>query len=123
MPADAIVDRLDYELSKKFFLGDAFPYINLDCFAPDIMSAFIGANLDNSSSHVWFKPSEGITILHLDKDNKTTFEGIHFLPTDEITTQQGDLNRIIHIKVICIIYNLYIFPRVKDFRIYLRPLC
>ena len=54
----ALIDRLDYELSTFTFLGDSFPYINLDCFGPGIAAAFMGASLDNSGGNVWFFPPE-----------------------------------------------------------------
>ena len=58
IPAEEIIDRLDYELSRKKFLGDAFPRVNFDCFGPGVLSAFCGARLDNSSGAVWFFPQE-----------------------------------------------------------------
>ena len=38
------------------FLGDAYPYVNLDSFGPGVAAAFLGARLDNSSGRVWFFP-------------------------------------------------------------------
>ena len=52
--AESIIDRIDYELSKNDYYGDAFPMFNMDCFGPGIVSAFLGANLDNSTGYVWF---------------------------------------------------------------------
>jgi 5-methyltetrahydrofolate--homocysteine methyltransferase len=74
IPAEKLVDRLDYELSKYEFLGDCFPYVNLDAFGPGVLAAFCGARLDNSSGGVWFhaeKISE-ISDIHIkfDPDNK-----------------------------------------------------
>jgi hypothetical protein len=71
---EELVDRIDYELSKLKFLGDAFPYFNLDCYGPGVMAAMVGARLDNSSGRVWFFPKEEreITDIHIayDPDNE-----------------------------------------------------
>ncbi len=68
--AEEIIDRLDYELSTRVFLGDAFPYVNLAAFGPGIMAAFCGARIDNSTGSVWFFPQEErpITDIHLQYD-------------------------------------------------------
>lgn len=58
IPAEALVDRIDYELSTKMFLGDAYPRVNLDAFGPGILAAMLGARLDNSSGRVWFFPPD-----------------------------------------------------------------
>ncbi len=70
IPAEALIDRLDYELSRYEYLGDAFPYVNFDCFGPGVAAAFLGAKLDNSSGKVWFHPKEIVPIdeLHLEYD-------------------------------------------------------
>lgn len=56
IPAEALIDRLDYELSKYTYLGDAFPRINFDSFGPGLVAAFLGARLDNTTGRVWFHP-------------------------------------------------------------------
>ncbi len=56
-PEDAI-DAIDYILSSVEFLGDAYPYFNMDVFGPGVISAYMGGRLDNSSGQVWFYPSE-----------------------------------------------------------------
>lgn len=63
--ADALIDRIDYELSKYIYLGDAFPFVNLDAFGPGVIAAFLGARLDNSSGRVWFHPQEDVDIADL----------------------------------------------------------
>ncbi|MBI9108266.1 MAG: hypothetical protein JEZ04_16080 [Spirochaetales bacterium] len=67
---EGLIDRLDYELCRQTYLGDSFPFINLDCFGPGLASAFMGARADNSTGGVWFEPVEKIPIsrLHLDYD-------------------------------------------------------
>ncbi|MBI9105862.1 MAG: hypothetical protein JEZ04_03900 [Spirochaetales bacterium] len=68
--AEEIIDRLDYELCRQTYLGDAFPFVNLDCFGPGVASAFMGARADNSTGGVWFEPVEEVPIskLHLEYD-------------------------------------------------------
>ncbi|MEI8313146.1 MAG: hypothetical protein WCH98_20545, partial [Verrucomicrobiota bacterium] len=70
---EQIIDRIDYDLSCYHFLGDAFPYFNMDCFGPGIVAAFLGAKLDNSSGRVWFHPPADTPIAELhfqfDPDN------------------------------------------------------
>ena len=66
-----LIDRIDYELSRKVYLGDAFPWVNMDVFGPGVAAAFMGARLDNSSGRVWFWPpqqDQPITELHLEYD-------------------------------------------------------
>lgn len=66
--AEELVDRIDWELSQRVYLGDAFPYFNMDCFGPGVAAAFAGARLDNSSGRVWFWPPEDRPIqeIHLE---------------------------------------------------------
>lgn len=70
IPASEIIDRIDYELSQNLYLGDSFPYFNMDCFGPGVVAAFLGARLDNSTGGVWFHPEEvlPITELHFEYD-------------------------------------------------------
>jgi 5-methyltetrahydrofolate--homocysteine methyltransferase len=73
IPVADLVDRIDWELSRLHYLGDAYPVFNLDCFGPGVLAAFVGARLDNSTGRVWFHPPKPtpITDLHLayDPDN------------------------------------------------------
>lgn len=73
IPVDALVDRMDWELSRRVFLGDAYPYVNLDSFGPGVMAAFLGAKLNVVNGHIWFQPVSHLPIqdLHLtyDPDN------------------------------------------------------
>jgi len=70
IPAEDLVDRLDWELSRRWYLGDAYPYFNMDCFGPGVMAAFLGARLDNSTGGVWFHPPREMDIrdLHFEYD-------------------------------------------------------
>lgn len=70
IPAKDVIDRLDHELSRFEFLGDAFPYVNFDSFGPGVIAAFLGATLDNSTGGVWFHPKEILPIeeLHFEYD-------------------------------------------------------
>ena len=73
IPADALIDRLDFELSKQVYLGDAFPMVSMDMFGPGVAAAMMGARLDNSTGGVWFHPARHLPIeeIHLtyDPDN------------------------------------------------------
>jgi len=73
VPVEDLVDRLDWELSSREFLGDAFPCVRLDSFGPGIAAAFMGARLDNLSGRVWFLPpaAQPIEAIHFryDADN------------------------------------------------------
>ena len=53
--AEQIVDRWDYDLSTRRFLGDAFPHVWPD-FGPGILAAFVGGDADASNGTVWFYP-------------------------------------------------------------------
>lgn len=68
--AESIVDRIDYELSKNEYYGDAYPMFNMDCFGPGVIAAFLGAKLDNSTGSVWFHAPEKkhISELHFEYD-------------------------------------------------------
>lgn len=70
IPAKDIADRIEYELSKNIYLGDAFPFFNLDCFGPGVVAAFIGACPDNSTGRVWFHPVKELSIkeIHFEYD-------------------------------------------------------
>lgn len=65
IPADKVIDRIDYELSQFSYLGDAFPYFNMDCFGPGVLAAFLGARLDNSTGRVWFHSNDDSDISRL----------------------------------------------------------
>lgn len=55
---EALIERLDYELSQTLFLGDSFPIVNFNSFGPGVAAAFCGARLSNESGRVWFFPEE-----------------------------------------------------------------
>jgi 5-methyltetrahydrofolate--homocysteine methyltransferase len=65
--AEELVDRIDYELASYTFLGDSYPWVNLDCFGPGVLAAMLDARLDNSSGRVWFWPPADLPIqeIHL----------------------------------------------------------
>lgn len=76
LPVDGLIDRLDWELSRKTFLGDAFPLVNLDIFGPGVVAAFAGAILDNSSGRVWFHPpwpDRPISDMHIQLDPESVW--------------------------------------------------
>lgn len=55
---EAIVDRWDYDLSRRRFLGDAFPTVWLD-MGPGVLAAFMGGRAEPGSGTTWFHPAEG----------------------------------------------------------------
>lgn len=67
---EELIDRIDYELSRRVYLGDAYPFFNMDCFGPGVAAAFLGARLDNSSGQVWFFPPDQRPIkdIHFEYD-------------------------------------------------------
>ena len=70
VPAGDLIDRIDYELSKNIYLGDSFPYYNMDCFGPGVVAAFLGAVPDNSTGNIWFEPEEIVDLkdMHFQYD-------------------------------------------------------
>ncbi len=74
VPAEDIIDRIDYDLSCQKFLGDAFPAF-LPNFGPGVMAAFVGAVLEASieTGTCWFHPREAKKLsdlaLEYDPDN------------------------------------------------------
>ena len=60
---DQIVDRWAYDLSRKRFLGDAFPCFWVD-FGPGIVADFVGGKAVPKDGTVWFYPGkfEGMDI-------------------------------------------------------------
>ena len=70
VPAADLIDRIDYELSTRVYLGDAYPRVNLDAFGPGVIAAMLGAKLDNSTGQVWFHPPDDTPAaeLHFEYD-------------------------------------------------------
>ena len=71
VPPQAVVDRWDYDLSCRTFLGDAFPRIWPN-FGPGVMAAFLGAELHATidAKTVWFHPTADreIADIHFEYD-------------------------------------------------------
>ncbi|MBD3386680.1 hypothetical protein GF407_17390 [candidate division KSB1 bacterium] len=57
IPAETIVDRLDYHLQSTLYMGDAFPQYWPN-FGPGVMAAILGASLQNGLGTVWFHPPD-----------------------------------------------------------------
>ncbi len=55
--AGEIVDRWDYDLSCRHYLGDCFPSIWPN-FGPGVAAAFLGCEIENTDHSSWFKPRE-----------------------------------------------------------------
>lgn len=64
--AEAIVDRWDYDLSRQYFLGDAFPCVWPN-FGAGVIAAFLGCEADVADDTVWFNPLPATPLrdLHL----------------------------------------------------------
>ena len=71
---EMMIDRLDYDLSRCRWLGDAFPSMWVD-FGPGVMAAFMGAAAKPDNGTVWFHPDEPQTIteLQFNYDAKNTW--------------------------------------------------
>jgi len=54
---EEIVDRWDYDLSCREFLGDSFPWVFPD-LGPGVLAAFMGARTQQATGTVWFHPNE-----------------------------------------------------------------
>lgn len=70
IPPEDLIDRLDYDLSCRWFLGDAYPRIEMSAFGPGVAAAFLGARLDGSTGQVWFHPArkQPIRDIHFEYD-------------------------------------------------------
>lgn len=72
IPAEAIVDRWDYDLSATRYLGDAFPQVRPN-FGPGVIAAFMGCPLENGEDTVWFHALEDSDLstltLRVDENN------------------------------------------------------
>ncbi len=55
VPAEKIIDRMDFELSRTKFMGDAFPHFWPN-FGPGVIAAFLGCKLENGKNTTWFYP-------------------------------------------------------------------
>ncbi len=70
IPPEELIDRVDYDLSCRSFLGDAYPRIEMSAFGPGVAAAFLGARLDTSTGQVWFHPDKPRSIrdIHFEYD-------------------------------------------------------
>lgn len=55
--AEEIVDRLEYELCRFHFYGDAYPQLRPN-FGAGVIAAFLGGRLENRDETVWFFPRD-----------------------------------------------------------------
>jgi 5-methyltetrahydrofolate--homocysteine methyltransferase len=55
VPAEDIVDRWDYDLSKKQYLADAFPHVWPN-FGAGVLAAGLGCNVGCDGTTCWFYP-------------------------------------------------------------------
>ena len=68
IPAAAVIDRIDYELSTYEFYGDSFPWVGMHQFGAGVAAAFLGAIPESDRNTVWFHPPK----------NKVPIEELHF---------------------------------------------
>lgn len=92
-PAEAVIDRMDYDLAGRRYFGDAFPdaWIN---FGPGVAATFLGASLESAENTVWFHPPDIQEIsdlrLRLDAGNPW-FRRIGDLKQAAMTYWNGDV--------------------------------
>ena len=55
---EEVIDSLDFSLGRVEYMGDAFPYVNLDGFGPGVLAAFCGARPETNAGLIWFHPEE-----------------------------------------------------------------
>ncbi|MCE9616078.1 MAG: hypothetical protein K8T26_17540 [Lentisphaerae bacterium] len=67
---EQVIDRVDWELSRVTFLGDAYPHFYTGYFGPGCIGAFLGAAANNASGKVWYEPARllPVTDLHFEYD-------------------------------------------------------
>lgn len=61
VPAEQIVDRWDYDLSRTRFVGDAFPNASPNIGAGAV-AAFLGAKIHNTDDTSWFVATEDLEV-------------------------------------------------------------
>lgn len=61
---EEVVEKFHHYLCTLEFVGDAYPYINMDWFGPGILATFCGGRLDNRSGGCWFYPPEDRPPIH-----------------------------------------------------------
>ena len=70
--AEAIADRMIYDLECRTFLGDAFPVATPN-FGPGVVAAFMGLELQNGNGTVWFHQPDAVELaevrMEFDPDN------------------------------------------------------
>ena len=64
IPAQAIIDRWDYELSCTKFMGDAFPHFWPN-MGPGVIAEFLGSRLENRDDTVWFHTVDNFEPGHM----------------------------------------------------------
>lgn len=63
---EELIDRIDYELSRCAFWGDAFPMVNFWSFGPGALAGFCGAELCSESGNVWYRTEKKkISDIHI----------------------------------------------------------
>lgn len=65
IPAEDVIDRMDYDLSCLEYHGDSFPWVNMSYFGPGMMAAFLGAKVTPAPQTVWFHADPPVPISEL----------------------------------------------------------
>jgi 5-methyltetrahydrofolate--homocysteine methyltransferase len=65
VPAEDVVDRWDYDLSRFRFPADAFPHVWPN-FGPGVMAEFLGARAEVGNDTVWFVPTRHVPIEQME---------------------------------------------------------
>jgi len=65
-----LVDCIEYALSTLEFMGDSFPYVNMDFSGPGVVATFLGASLKVTQYSIWFytESRPHINDLHFEYD-------------------------------------------------------
>ncbi len=93
VPAEDIVDRWDYDISCRRFLGDAFPRVWPN-FGAGVLAAFLGAGLENRAETVWFHPprEQDIADVHFEyNDDNVWLRRVRDLMRAALDRWQGNV--------------------------------
>ncbi|MDR0473943.1 MAG: hypothetical protein LBH43_09785 [Treponema sp.] len=70
IPPKELVDCIEYALSGLEYLGDAFPYVNMDFSGPGLVAALVGGKLGASDHGIWFSSEKEAELadMHFEYD-------------------------------------------------------
>ncbi|MBT3287637.1 MAG: hypothetical protein HN904_14720 [Victivallales bacterium] len=76
VPAEAIVDRIDWNLAGSRFPGDSFPRWDVD-YGPGVAAVFMGARAEKGANTVWFHPPEERELADTNLQFSTDYPWFH----------------------------------------------